>query len=819
MSSKREHQIKNILLNLTLEEKSSLCSGKDFWSLKGIERFELPSLLLTDGPHGLRKQTQGSDHLGLNESNPATCFPTASALGASWDRELMSEIGIALGDECREEKVSILLGPGVNSKRSPLCGRNFEYFSEDPFLSGELAASKIRAIQSRGIGTSLKHFVANNQETFRMSIDTVVDERTLREIYLSAFEIAVKKGKPWSVMSAYNQVNSEYCSESYTLLTKILRHEWGFEGVVISDWGATVDRVASVAAGMDLEMPGSSLETDASIVEAVTNRTLSESQLDTVVERILNLILNASDTLTEHALFKHVPEDHHDIAQRAASESMVLLKNDNSLLPLDLRIDNSIGIIGEFADVPRYQGSGSSRINPRQLENIVDRLHHFSAEGEDVLYAQGYRSSCDTDDEELLAQAIALAKEVETVVFFGGLTDSYEVEGIDRESLSLPPNQNRLIEAITAVNSSVVVVLSNGAPIQMPWLESVSSVLECYLTGQAWGAAVVDILIGKVNPSGKLAETFPLNLEQIPSTPNFPAGPHTVEYRENIAIGYRYFSTANVPVLFPFGHGLSYTSFSYSKLICPSKANLIEPVELSVTIANSGEFEGKEIVQVYVRKPLSSIIRADLELREFEKVYLVHGEMKELHFYLPKRAFSFWDVGHGDWRVEDGEYEIIIAASINDIRCRQTITITTGDALSREVRTQKRSTLPLFDRSFHWNSAEQFKKLLRRELPLNHRHKSEPFTAKSTLSEISHTFIGAILNKLIHSGLKRAMNAEETETLVAQSQKMVDEMPLRQLVMVTQGKVSHRKLQILLLFINGKWFAGVARIIRTLFRM
>jgi len=813
MYSKTDHKIFKILSELTLEEKASLCSGKDFWSLKEIERFDIPSLLLTDGPHGLRKQKHGSDHLGLNASNPATCFPTASALGASWDRELLGEIGIALGDECREEKVSILLGPGVNSKRSPLCGRNFEYFSEDPYLSGELGAAKINAIQSRGIGTSLKHFAANNQETFRMSIDTIVDERTLRELYLSAFEIAVKKAHPWSVMCSYNQLNGEYCSESGLLLTKILRDEWKFKGIVLSDWGATVDRVKGVSAGLDLEMPGSSSETDEAIVAAVRNGELPESQLDTVVKRILELICKSSRTLKDHALFKHVPEDHHEIARRAASESMVLLKNDNAALPLVLTAENSIGIIGEFAENPRYQGSGSSRINPRQLENIVDRLHHFSAEGEEVLYAQGYTSETDRDDSHLFNQAIELAQNVKTVVFFGGLSDKYEVEGIDRDSLSLPPNQNRLLSALAKVNSSIVVVLSNGAPVQMPWLNNVDSVLECYLTGQAWGTAVVDILIGKVNPSGKLAETFPLDLDSVPSTSNFPAGPFTVEYRETLAIGYRYFSTMNIPVLFPFGHGLSYTTFEYHNLKCHPKTDLTTPLTVYVEIQNSGEYEGKEIVQLYVRKKNSSIIRADRELRGFEKVTLSKSENKRVSFSLTKRAFSFWDAGNSDWTVEDGEYEIIAAASVEDIRCVTTVSVHSGDTLSTEARAMK-LTFPhhIFSKKPQCNTQSEFEKLLGRPVPANKHTKGEPYTERSTISEVSHTLVGSILDRLVHAGLKKAMNVEETESIVAQSKKMVDEMPLRQLVMVSQGSVSHKKLQLLLLFINGQWRKGFIRL-------
>ncbi len=816
MSHISSTNIEQILSELTLEEKASLCSGKDFWSLKGIKRLNLPSIMVTDGPHGLRKQQQGTDHLGMNQSNPATCFPTASALAASWDRELLAEIGVALGDECREEKISILLGPGVNIKRSPLCGRNFEYFSEDPFLSGEMAAAKIRAIQSRGVGTSLKHFAVNNQEFHRMSINTVVDERTLREIYFPAFETTIKKAQPWSVMCAYNQLNNEYCSQNRWLLTDVLRNEWGFSGLVVTDWGATLDRVKGLEAGLDLEMPGSTKEHDIAIVEAVNNGSLDELQLNQTVRRLLKLITRANYTLETQKLFKHVPEDHHALARKAASESMVLLKNEHNILPIQLDGSNSIAVIGDFAQNPRYQGSGSSRINPTQLESVMHALNALTVEGEPLSFAQGYQSNSSKTNQHLFTEAQELAKSSHTVLFFGGLTDEYETEGVDRSSLALPPNQTELIHALSEVNARVIVILSNGAPVEMPWIKEVPAVLETYLTGQAWGTAVIDIITGKVNPSGKLAETFPIDINHCPATANFPAGPFTVEYREALAIGYRYYSTVNAKVLFPFGHGLSYTTFKYSKLRAPLFSTLHRKVNISLQVNNSGERTGKEIVQIYVRKVGSKIIRPDRELRAFTKVEIPAGEHRTVHLSLNKRAFSFWDTEHSRWAVENGKYEIIAAASVEDIRLITTIRIRTTDKLSNYALKMKETFKDhVFHGDSHWNTHSAFSKLYGKVLPMNQINSSQ-YTEESTVAEVSHTLVGSVLNKLIHKGLKKAMNSEQLESIEELTEKMVAEMPLRQLVMITQGEISHKKVQTILHFINGRWGKGVKAIIKNL---
>lgn len=540
--------VEAIIAQMTLEEKASLCSGQDFWTLKGIERLQLPSIMVTDGPHGLRKQAGDSDHIGLNESVPATCFPTASALASTWNRELIYQVGQALAEECKQEKVGVILGPGANIKRSPLCGRNFEYFSEDPYLTGEIAKSHVLGVQSQGIGTSLKHFVANNQETRRMTIDTIVDQRALREIYLAGFEIAVKEAQPWTVMSAYNRLNGIFCSEHHTLLTKILKEEWGHAGLVVTDWGANNERVDGLVAGLELEMPGSNGLNDAKIVEAVQEGVLNEAVLDQAVARLLTLIFKAESTLADE--FQYDREAHHALARKVAAEGAILLKNEEKILPL--KPSAKVAVIGEFAKTPRYQGNGSSLMNPWSIDNAYDELIKL-VEGSQILYAPGYRLKGDAVDRQLIQEACSIAEAADIVLIFAGLPDIYETEGLDRDHMKLPESHDALIKEVTKVNSNIVVVLSNGSPVEMPWASEVKAILEGYLGGQAGAAAIADILFGQINPSGKLAETFPLRLEDTLSNDYFPGGPKTVEYRESIYVGYRYYDSANKEVLYPFG--------------------------------------------------------------------------------------------------------------------------------------------------------------------------------------------------------------------------------------------------------------------------
>ncbi|GBF74802.1 glycosyl hydrolase [Paenibacillus sp. 598K] len=672
--------LKALISQMTLEEKAGLCSGLDFWHTKGIERLGIPSVMMTDGPHGLRKQKTGADHVGLFDSVPATCFPSAAGLASSWNRELIGRVGSALGKECQAEEVAVLLGPGVNIKRSPLCGRNFEYFSEDPYLASEMAAAHIRGVQSEGVGTSLKHFAANNQEHRRMTSDSVVDERTLREIYLASFEGAVKQSQPWTVMSSYNKVNGTYASEHPVLLSEILREQWGFEGFVVSDWGAVNERVASLAAGLELEMPSSHGAGDSKIVAAVRSGELSEEQLDQAVERVLRVVFQAVDARQPDATYD--AEAHHALAREVASECMVLLKNEDELLPLAR--DSRIAVIGEMAVKSRYQGGGSSHVKPTRLESIREELAAVAGSEAGLTYAQGYHIDSDHIDEGLVVDAKRAASEAEVAVIFAGLPDRYESEGFDRTHLRMPANQEALIAAIAAVQPRLVVVLSNGAPIEMPWLGQTKAVLEAYLGGQALGGAIADLLYGEANPSGKLAETFPIALEHNPSQLSFPGEGDTVRYTEGIFVGYRYYDAKRIAPLFPFGHGLSYTQFEYSDLQADrTELDDTDTVTVRVKVKNVGSRAGKEIVQLYVRDTESSVIRPAKELKGFAKLELQPGEEREAAFTLDKRAFAFYDAELADWRVESGTFELLCGASSQDIRLRLTLTVNSTTVLPK----------------------------------------------------------------------------------------------------------------------------------------
>ncbi|MBB6634703.1 beta-glucosidase family protein [Cohnella thailandensis] len=674
--------IQALISQMTLEEKAGMCSGLDFWRLKGVERLGIPSIMVTDGPHGLRKQQGSSDHLGLFDSVPATCFPSAAGMASSWDRELIGSVGVALGEECQAEEVAVLLGPGANIKRSPLCGRNFEYFSEDPYLSSEMAASHINGVQSQGVGTSLKHFAVNNQEHRRMSVDAVVDERTLREIYLASFEGAVRKAQPWTVMSSYNKVNGTYASENEFLLTRILKEEWGHEGIVVTDWGANNERVDGLAAGNELEMPGNGGFGDRKIVEAVRGGKLSEEALDRAVARLLELIFKTVDGKRVNAVYDK--DAHHALARKVAGESMVLLKNENSLLPLSR--GGKLAVIGAFAEKPRFQGGGSSHINPTKLDNPLEEIRKLAGDSAAVAYAQGYSLDSDDADAALIQEAKNVASAADVAIVFAGLPDRYESEGYDRTHLRMPANQEQLIEAVAGAQGNTVVVLMNGSPIVMPWLGQVKSVLEAYLGGQAVGGAVADLLFGETNPSGKLAETFPEKLSDNPSFLFFPGEEDRVEYREGIFVGYRYYDSKQVKPLFPFGHGLSYTTFDYSDLQLGSdRLSDADTLEVRATVRNAGSRAGKEVVQLYVRDAESTVIRPAKELKGFAKVELQPGESKTVTFVLDKRSFAYYNEKLGDWHVETGDFEILIGRSSADIVLSGTVRVESTVALPLEV--------------------------------------------------------------------------------------------------------------------------------------
>lgn len=677
-----KRDIKKIISEMTLEEKASLCSGLDFWNTKGIERLGIPSIMVTDGPHGLRKQAEGADHLGIYNSIPSTCFPAAVGLASTWNKDLIHEVGVALGEECQAEHVGVLLGPGANIKRSPLCGRNFEYFSEDPYLSSQMAINHVKGVQSQGIGTSLKHFAANNQEHRRMSVDAIVDERTLREIYLASFEDVIKEAQPWTVMSAYNKVNGEYASENNYLLHDILKDEWGFEGFVVSDWGAVNERVASLANGLELEMPSSFGIGEKKIIDAINCGELSVKKLNQAVERLLYIIFKAYENQLENATYSK--DTHHQLAREVASESMVMLQNEDSILPL--KKEGTVAVIGEFAKQPRYQGGGSSHINPTKLESIFEELEMVSGEKTNILFAQGYDLASDDVDENLINEAKKIAESADTAVLFVGLPDRYESEGFDRKHLQMPENHVQLIEAIAEVQSNIVVVLSNGAPIEMPWIGKVKGILEGYLGGQALGGAIADLLFGDANPSGKLAETFPEVLSDNPSYLNFPGEGDKVEYKEGVFVGYRYYDAKNIEPLFPFGFGLSYTNFEYSKLsISKNEIKDTDTVSVLVNVKNAGSIAGKEIVQLYIKDVESSMIRPEKELKGFEKVELQPGEEKTVSFTLNNRSFAYYNVELKDWHVETGEFEILVGKSSREIVLQDNIFVQSTTIIKKTV--------------------------------------------------------------------------------------------------------------------------------------
>ncbi len=663
--------IKQLVSQMTLEEKAGLCSGLDFWHTKAVERLGVPNIMVSDGPTGLRKQDQNGDHLGVNDSIKAVSFPSGCLTACSFDRDLLRMEGEVLGDECQAEDIAVLLGPALNIKRSPLCGRNFEYLSEDPYLAGELGAAYTQGVQSKNIGTSVKHFAANSMEYRRMSSTSNMDERTLREIYLPAFETTVKKAKPDTIMCSYNRVNGTFASENKFLLTDILRKEWGFDGFVVSDWGAVNDRVAGIKAGLDLEMPASGGDTDKQIAQAVRDGKLDEKVLDTAVERILKIVYKFLECRQKGNFDKNA---HHLVTAEIAKESMVLLKNDSKILPLKEKDAGQILFVGAFAQKPRYEGGGSSHINAFK---VTGALQAAKDAGLAVKYEQGFDiKESKAKDAKLLKAAVAAAKKAKAVVVFAGLPDSYESEGYDRSHMKLPANQNILIEEIAKVNKNVVVVLHNGSPVEMPWVKSAKAIFESYLGGQAVGIAQIDLLFGRANPSGKLAESFPIKLQDNPSYLNYPGNGTVANYAEGIFVGYRYYDKKEMDVLFPFGHGLSYTTFEYSALkVDAKKIKGGQSVVASVKVKNTGKKAGKEIVQFYVAAPTGNECkppyrepRPKMELKGFEKVELKPGETKTVAVTLDARAFSVWDESLHDWYIPGGTYQILAAASSRDVR-------------------------------------------------------------------------------------------------------------------------------------------------------
>ena len=780
-----------LLKKLTLEEKCALLSGAETFKTRGMPEHGIPQIWLSDGPHGLRKQAGESDHLGLNPSVPATCFPTASAVANSWDAALGEEIGAALGEEAAAQEVSVVLGPGLNMKRNPLCGRSFEYFSEDPYLAGKLAAGYIRGIQSKGVAACPKHFAVNSQETRRMASDSIVDERTLREIYLTGFEIAVKEGHPRSIMSSYNLVNGTYANENKHLLMEILRGEWGFDGAVITDWGGSNDHALGVKNGSTLEMPAPGGDSVRELLAAVESGKISESDIDARLSELLPLVFDTKAAL-DAAPREFDAAAHHALARRAAEESLVLLKNEGSLLPL--AAGAKVAVIGDFAKNPRYQGAGSSMVNSTQVDVLLDKL--INSELNVIGYQQGFDRH-GKPDAALQKSACELATQADTVVLCMGLDEIAESEGLDRSNLRLAQNQVDLLQAVAAVNPKIVVVLYSGSVVETPWLDNCQALLYAALGGQAGAGAVADALTGKVNPCGKLAETWPLAYADVPSAADFATRRKTVEYREGLYIGYRYFTTAEKAVRFPFGYGMSYTTFAYSDMAADEQG-------VSLTVTNTGSVAGTEIVQLYVAKKNSELFRPARELKGFARVTLAPGEKQRITIALDDKAFRFRNVKANRWEIEGGEYELLVGASVEDIRLCEKITVH-GTAT---VHPYEDKGLDCYYKGdvLHVSDAD-FEKLLGHPIPDG----KTKIDRNLTLGELNHArsplgwLVWLVLTVLLDASYKRGK--PDLNILFQYN------MPLRALAKMTNGAISMGMVDGIVMELQGFWIIGLVRVI------
>lgn len=791
---RREKYMQNtelLLKKLTLEEKCALLSGAETFKTWGMPEHGIPQIWLSDGPHGLRKQAGESDHLGLNPSVPATCFPTASAVANSWDAALGEEIGAALGEEAAAQEVSVVLGPGLNMKRNPLCGRSFEYFSEDPYLAGKLAAGYIRGIQSKGVAACPKHFAVNSQETRRMASDSIVDERTLREIYLTGFEIAVKEGHPRSIMSSYNLVNGTYANENKHLLMEILRGEWGFDGAVITDWGGSNDHALGVKNGSTLEMPAPGGDSVRELLAAVESGKITESDIDARLSELLPLVFDTKAAL-DAAPREFDAAAHHALARRAAEESLVLLKNEGALLPL--AAGTKVAVIGDFAKNPRYQGAGSSMVNSTQVDVLLDKL--IDSELNVIGYQQGFDRH-GKPDAALQKSACELATQADTVILCMGLDEIAESEGLDRSNLRLAQNQVDLLQAVKAVNPKIVVVLYSGSVVETPWLDNCQALLYAALGGQAGAGAVANALTGKVNPCGKLAETWPLAYADIPSAADFATRRKTVEYREGLYIGYRYFTTAEKAVRFPFGYGMSYTTFAYSDMAADEQG-------VSLTVTNTGSVAGTEIVQLYVAKKSSELFRPVRELKGFARVTLAPGEKQRITITLDDKAFRFWNVKANRWEIEGGEYELLVGASVEDIRLCEKISVH-GTATVHPY--EDRDLDCYYKGNVLSVSDADFEKLLGHPIP-NGKTKID---RNLTLGELNHArsplgwLVWLVLTILLDVSYKRGK--PDLNILFQYN------MPLRALAKMTNGAISMGMVDGIVMELQGFWILGLVRVI------
>lgn len=782
--------------NLTLEEKAALLQGWSTWTTWDGSKKGIPAIFLSDGPHGLRKQAGAGDHLGLNASVPATCFPTAATMANSWDASLGEELGKALGEEAAANDVHMVLGPGLNMKRSPLCGRNFEYFSEDPYLAGKMGAAYVRGIQSKGAAACPKHFAANSQELRRMCMDSVLDERTLREIYLTAFEMAVKEGGAKAIMSSYNMVNGTYANENAHLLTEILRNEWGFDGMVVTDWGGDNDHTQGVKAGSNLVMPVPGPDCAIGLVKAVQEGRISEKVLDKRVGELLKQVFSLTDSVSS-APKSFDADAHHAIAEKCAEGSIVLLDNDG-ILPL--KKESKTAIIGDFAKVPRYQGAGSSQVNPTKLDNLYDCL--VSAGVSIAGYAQGFDRKNPQPNPGMIEEAVSVAKEAEVVLLCVGLDEILESEGMDRLHMELSQSQQALIEAVSNVNKNIILVLSGGAPFVMPDRSKYKAAIHGYLGGQAGAAAMAKALLGQINPSGKLNETWPEKLEDNPSYPYFPSKERTAEYREGLYIGYRYYDTAGVPVRYPFGYGMSYTSFSYSDIHADEKS-------VTFTITNTGKMDGAEIAQVYISCKNGKVFRPKKELKGFAKVFLKAGESKEITVTLDDKAFRYFNVKTNKWEVETADYEICVGASVSDIRLTETIHVTGTNAPIPY------DGMPSYDSGKIMSvSDEEFRQLLGHDIPDGSW--SGELTRNDAICQLYYAKTG--IARFAYKVLTYLKNKSEAKGKPDLNILFIYNMPFRAMGKMSGGMVSDRMVDDIVFLVNGHFWRGLGRLIADFFR-
>ncbi len=786
---------KELINQMTLEEKAILLSGKDFWNSQDIERLNIPSVTLSDGPHGIRSQDDKVDHLGLHAGSPATCFPTSATIANSWDQEMAEKIGKLLGKEAVARGVDILLGPGLNIKRSPLCGRNFEYFSEDPYLSGKMAAAYIRGIQSIGIAACPKHFAVNNQELLRMTIDTVLDERTLREIYLTGFEIAVKEGSPKSLMTSYNRINGIYANENYHLLEEILVDEWRFAGFVVTDWGGSNDHIEGVKAGSHLEMPTTGNNSDLEVIEAVKDGRLSMEILDKRVDQFLDVVFKIKSK-SQDLKGEFDKDEHHMKARQAAENSLVLLKNDHNILPLES--DTRVAVIGDFAAQSRYQGAGSSMVTPTKLENGVEAIKKSNLKM--IGYEQGFER-LGKENENLKNAACNLAEKADVVLLYLGLDESIEVEGMDRKNMRINKNQIELLEALNQVNKQIIVILCGGSAVEMKWIDQCSGLIYVCLPGQAGASAIVNVLTGKICPSGKLTESFPVNYEDTPAYNYFPGHEKTVEHRESIYVGYRYYDTANIPVRFPFGFGLSYTGFSYSDLLC-------SPSKVSFTLKNIGKVAGAEIAQLYIGLKNSEVFRPKKELKGFKKVFLEPGESKTIEIPLDDKAFRFYSVRSKSFEIESGEYEILVGASSTDIRLKGFINVKGTDFVNPY---DPEKLADYYSANIKNVDNEVFKILLGHEIPRTKWDTGQPLGRNDSISQLYYA--DGWIARLVYKIMNKIKTRSERKGKPNLNILYLFNMPFRAIAKMSGGFVDVNMVDDMLEMVNGHFLRGLGHFI------